>query len=329
MACKLRVQYPGALCHVQQQAETPMKTVISARPAGVRSPGVAIALLALLTITTVMAQRPLGIDVSSYQGGSINWTDVKNDGISFAYVKAAEGSPAGGFSIKDPDFAINEAGAAAAGIPVGAYYYAHPELDLGTSGADSEAGYFWSVAGNYIKPNGGLTLMPMLDIEQNVTSANPAYTRAALSAWANEWCMDIVNYAAAEGVVVKPVVYTYISYAAGTSGYGPGLNSTVNQWPLWMASPNGENPQIGAPSATSPWSTWTLWQYGQADLPGITTGAVDEDVFNGTAAGLESSLVIVPEPGPSVLLLLGTAIFIGQNAKSRRTNPNAIFSTTC
>ncbi len=294
-----------------------MKTVISARPTGVRSPGVAVALLALLATTSAMAQRPLGIDVSSYQGGSINWTDVKNDGISFAYVKAAEGSPAGGFSIQDPDFAINEAGAAAAGISVGAYYYAHPELDLGRSGADAEAAYFWSVAGSYIKPNGGLSLMPVLDIEQNVTGASPAYTAVTLSAWVNEWCMDIVNDAAAQGVVVKPLVCTFVSYAAGTSGFGPGLNSTVTQWPLWMVSPNGENPQTGGPSGTYPWSTWTLWQYGQADISGISTGAVDEDVFNGTEADLESSLVIVPEPRPSALLLLGAAIFIGQYAKRK------------
>ena len=36
-----------------------------------------------------LAQRPLGIDVSSYQG-AINWPTVKNNGITFAWAKATE-----------------------------------------------------------------------------------------------------------------------------------------------------------------------------------------------------------------------------------------------
>jgi autotransporter-associated beta strand protein len=234
----------------------------------------------------VLAQRPLGIDVSSYQE-TINWTSVKGAGITFAWAKATEG-----LSYIDAYFTANEANAKAAGVLIGAYHFAHPELHLGTAGADQEAAYFWNEAGGYIKTNGNSYLMPMLDFEQDVTSASPAYTQASLSAWLNEWCQDIVNYGKANGVVVVPVVYTYVSYAAGTSGHGPGLNSTVTQWPLWMASPNGESAQTGAPSATYPWSTWDVWQYGQADIAGVTTGVVDEDVFNGTAAALTNTLVI-------------------------------------
>ena len=69
------------------------------------------------------------------------------------------------------------------------------------------------------------------------------------------------------------------------------MNSSVTQWPLWMASPNGESAQTGAPNATSPWSTWELWQYGGGDIDGIT-GTVDEDVFDGTASQLTNTLVI-------------------------------------
>src|SRR2546425_10946105 len=93
----------------------------------------------------VMAQRPLGIDVSDYQG-SINWTSVKNAGISFAWTKATEGTGAGqGY------FTANEANAVAAGVPIGAYHYARYDLNSGTPGATDKANYFWSVAGPYIK----------------------------------------------------------------------------------------------------------------------------------------------------------------------------------
>jgi len=253
-----------------------------------------------------IAQRPLGIDVSHFQGSghnpptTINWANVEKAGISFAWVKAAEGTLTDGYIGQDPDFTANEASAKAAGVLVGAYYYAHPEVDVGTAGADTEAAFFWSVAGPYIK-GGGSYLMPMLDFEQDVTSARPAYTQSTLSAWVNEWCQDIVNYGKANGVIVKPVVYTYTSYADGSSGYGPGLDSTVIQWPLWMAAGlKGQNPQDGAPDSTTPWSTWAFWQYGSGTVSGVE-GAVDEEVFNGTATTL---LNYVVSDSPAIIQVL-------------------------
>lgn len=228
----------------------------------------------------MLAQRPLGVDVSSYQGNSINWADVKNAGYSFAWAKAAEGTLTDGFVGPDADFIVNELHAKAAGVPIGAYYFAHPETDTGTAGADTEAAFFWSVAGKYIT-NGGAYLMPMLDYE-----TPPKSSLVASEQWVNEWCQDIVKYAAASnGVTVKPVVYTYISFASAYIG------PTNTQWPLWMASPNGANPQSGDPNATNPWGSWSIWQYGQAAVPGIS-GANDVDVFDGTAAQFAANLII-------------------------------------
>jgi autotransporter-associated beta strand protein len=226
-----------------------------------------------------MAQRALGIDVSSYQGGSINWTDVRKAGYTFAWAKSAEGTLTDGWIGPDPDFTINEANAKAAGVLIGAYYFAHPETDKGTAGADKEAAYFWSVARNYIT-NGGAYLMPMLDYE-----TAPDSTQAASEQWVNEWCQDIVNYAASNGVAVKPIVYTYISFASEYVG------ATNTQWPLWMASPNGANPQTGDPNATSPWGAWSLWQYGQLVVAGVP-GTNDVDVFDGTADQFTANFVI-------------------------------------
>src|SRR5437867_1330928 len=58
-----------------------------------------------------------GIDVSHYQG-AINWDDVASGGISFAYIKATEGT-----NFVDPLFAQNWAGAEAAGLRRGAYHF--------------------------------------------------------------------------------------------------------------------------------------------------------------------------------------------------------------
>jgi autotransporter-associated beta strand protein len=209
------------------------------------------------------AQRPLGIDVSSYQG-DISWSEVNGAGISFAWAKATEGT----FYI-DPDFTQNEANAKANGVFIGAYHFAHPELDS----ADDEAAYFWNEAKNYIK-GGGVYLVPMLDLEE--TSGGSTY----MSDWVNEWCQDVVNYAKADGVTANPVVYTTGSIA---SDY---LDSSVTQWPLWIADPNGENPETGGPTVSiGSWPTWTFWQYTwTGSVSGV--GTCDEDVINGDATTL-------------------------------------------
>ena len=62
-----------------------------------------------------------GIDVSKHQG-SIDWSKVKAAGIEFAMLRAGYGREA---TQKDPCFEDNYAGAKAAGIPVGAYWYSY------------------------------------------------------------------------------------------------------------------------------------------------------------------------------------------------------------
>ena len=114
---------------------------------------VATAILA----ATALAQRPLGIDVSHWQGPSIDWTNVKNSGIMFAWTKASEGD-----GLADGTFVINETKGKAAGVLMGAYHFARYDLNNGTTGAINEANYFWTVARNYIAGDGSY-LMPMLD----------------------------------------------------------------------------------------------------------------------------------------------------------------------
>jgi GH25 family lysozyme M1 (1,4-beta-N-acetylmuramidase) len=234
------------------------------------------------------AQRPLGIDVSHWDG-SITWSSVKNSGIAFAWAKATEGT-----DYTDDTFAFNEPSAKAAGVLIGAYHFAEYTNNLGLAGADAEANYFWGVAANYVK-GGGYYLMPMLDVERDPSWGG--YSKTTLSQWVNEWCSKVVSLAAAGGVTVKPVIYTGISFA------NTWLDSTVTQWPLWMANPNSQDPQTGGPNGTGPWSTWTLWQYSwTGSLPGVpSSGNIDMDAFHGTLSGLIQTLVIggiVTNPPP-------------------------------
>src|ERR1035437_7069131 len=175
---------------------------------------------------SALAQRPIGVDVSSYQGGSINWTSVKNDGVTFAWAKATEGQ-----TVNDADFVVNENNGKAAGVYMGAYHFAHPELHS----PSVHASHFWSIAGPYIKAD-GLTFMPMLDME--VFSGVVGAT--SYSEWANDWCADIVADAAAAGVKVKPVVYV-------SACNGCYFNSSVSQWFSDIADYNGGNIYTGTP----------------------------------------------------------------------------------
>ena len=83
------------------------------------------------------AQRPLGVDVSSYQGGSYDWGTAKSQGIVFAWAKATEGT-----YDNDADFVVNENNGKNAGVYIGAYDFCRPDLyNPGT-----EAAFFWNGA---------------------------------------------------------------------------------------------------------------------------------------------------------------------------------------
>ena len=67
--------------------------------------------------------RSKGIDVSEHQG-VIDWAKVAKDGVQFAVIRAGYGRE---LSQKDKYFERNYAGAKAAGIKVGAYWYSYAD----------------------------------------------------------------------------------------------------------------------------------------------------------------------------------------------------------
>src|ERR1035438_5837023 len=95
----------------------------------------ATALELLFVPERAAAQRPVGIDVSTFQG-SIDWTKVKASGITFAWARASEG-----VGYTDPSFTINEANAQAVGVLIGAYHHGRFDLNTGLSGAAADANY--------------------------------------------------------------------------------------------------------------------------------------------------------------------------------------------
>jgi len=233
---------------------------------------IAAALALALGSGSALAQRPLGIDVSSYQGSGVNWS-----GVTFGWAKATEGT-----YDDDADFAINENNAKSHGTYIGAYHFARPDLDS----AGSEASFFWAQAGGYIK-NDGKTAQPALDFETFNGSVGGSYSQ-----WANSWDDDIINDAAGNGVKVRTVLYCSTCQACN-------FDSSVGQTIPWIANPSGESAQTGSPwgNTSCPscgagiWGSgaWDVWQYGGS--------SIDLDVFNGVLSDLQSTLVVGTSDG--------------------------------
>lgn len=242
-------------------------------------PGLIAIALALLTAPSAPAQRPLGIDVSVWQGNNVNWNSVATSGVMFAWCKATEGATG-----KDSTFATNIFKARNAGVLIGAYHYARPDNNLGIAGAVREASNYWHSVSNYLKADGAY-LMPVIDIEAPGVTNLP-YTRFLLSEWVNAWCTNLMARAAAHGLTINPVVYSYVSYSSTW------LDSSLTNYPLWMAHYNGQNPQAGAPGSTAPWPTWNAWQYSSTGTVAGVSGNCDQNVFNGTSNQLLNTLVI-------------------------------------
>lgn len=121
-----------------------------------------------------------GIDVSNHQG-SVNWSRVASDGITFAHAKASEGT-----YYRDPYFEQNRKGARAYGIHFGGYHFAQPDK----STAKAEANFFFNVAG---RPQAG-DVRQVLDLEVG---------HGALTAWAGLFLAELERLTG-----VRPMIYT-------------------------------------------------------------------------------------------------------------------------
>lgn len=218
----------------------------------------------------ILSQVLSGLDVSNYQG-LINWPQVYGAGYTFAWAKATEG-----LNFTDAQYLNNAVNGPAAGIYMGAYHFAHPDLNPTNADAIAEANYFLSVAGPYIK---SCALPPALDLE-----VSTSLTSAQLTSWVQNWMNTVQS---ATGIV--PVLYTDGSIA---NSLGSSLASYCK---LWIADPDG-SPTV-APSSTylGVWyPNWWFKQYSwNGTVPGIT-GAVDLDSYNGTLSSLQSLMVCTP-----------------------------------
>ncbi len=187
--------------------------------------------------------RHLGIDASHHQG-AINWRAVADDGITFAYLKATEGT-----SYTDPTFAQHRAEALDRGLRVGGYHY----FQLCSSGAE-QAAHFASVLGDLTEGN----LLPgAVDLELAGSCPTPP-ARAVLLAEVRTFLKQVEAMTGRE-----PVVYLYPEFEEEYDVAGE-----LGDYRQWVRSLDGR-----------PDRKWWIWQQTDSGSVAGIAGAVDVNVM--------------------------------------------------
>ena len=222
-----------------------------------------VTVAALAVSGTAIAQAvsfgaPKGIDVAAHQhpgGTPIDWSKVRSDGQSFAFVKATEGG-----DWVNPHYVQDIQAANAAGLKTGAYHYARPAGDAKTQAANFAA----QIA---LAPD--QTLPPTLDIE--VAEGKSA---AQLEQWIEEFTSELKHLTGR-----TPMIYTYKYFWMGQMNN----SQKFSDMPLWLAAYQDQ-----APEAVGGWNELSFWQRsGSGKVAGISTD-VDMNLFNGSKQQLQS-----------------------------------------
>ncbi len=190
----------------------------------------------------------IGIDVSKYQG-QVDWHQVKAAGVEFVLVRLGYRSYGSGTLNTDPMAAENLAGARAAGLQVGAYFYSQATT---VAEAEEEAAWALEILGDF-----QLDLPLSFDWEIESRTENVDVDTATACALA--FCRAI------EAAGHRPMIY-FNSYQARER-----LDlAALVEYPWWLAmySRDGDFP-----------CRFDLWQYTQTgSVPGIE-GNVDINVM--------------------------------------------------
>ena len=190
-----------------------------------------------------------GVDTSHYQGQT-DWTRIAQQGITFAFLKATEGS-----GTTDEYFAENWENARAAGLYVGAYHFFSFD-----SAAETQADNFIAAV-----PVAEDALPPVIDLEfyrsENLPDAD----------------------------TVRQELRTLLSRMRSTYGKRPIIYTTNSCWERYLADTDLDytlwiRSVFSAPSAElSP--AWTFWQYNPHGLLDGYTGEeprIDLNLFRGS-----------------------------------------------
>lgn len=188
-----------------------------------------------------------GIDVSQWQG-DINWQYVKDSGVDFAIIRSGYGKE---LNQEDPKFRQNMAGAQAAGIDCGTYWYSYA---LTVEEAYQEAEVCYEIIKDY-----DFTYPVYFDIED---PSQMNLSTAEISAIVEAFCTRLKEKGCYVGV------YSCASFLT-TKIY----DSVLEKYDVWVAHyTNADKPDF--------YGDYGMWQYtsnGASQVNGIYSESLDLD----------------------------------------------------
>ena len=187
----------------------------------------------------------LGIDVSKHNG-NINWTEVKNSGVSFVIIRCGYRGSSTGAMIEDPKFKANIQGATAAGLKVGVYFFSQA---VNRVEAVEEASMTLELIKGY-----KISYPVFLDVEASGGRADgiDSGTRTEI---VNAYCETIRNSGYTAGVYANK---TWLNSKMNTGSFGSNK--------IWLAQ------YAAAPTYNG---RYEMWQYSSTGKIGGISGNVD------------------------------------------------------
>ena len=192
-----------------------------------------------------------GVDVSAYQG-EIDWNVLSSQNISFAFIKATEGS-----SFVDQNFAYNFEEAQKTSLAIGAYHFFSYDSD-GKTQAENFI--------NTVDPFEGM-LPPVIDLEFYGDKEKYPPDRTDVEKQLKTM-LDMLETHYGQ----KPVIY------ATEKSYELYLSNDYEKYDIWIRN------VILRPELSDD-RTWTFWQYTNRDRLEGDNGEekyIDVNVFNGS-----------------------------------------------
>lgn len=206
-----------------------------------------------ISITPIWADRyeVQGIDISHYQGEA-DWTKIQQAGISFAFIKATEGS-----GTVDEQFADNWQNAAETDLCIGAYHFFSFD-----SPAEDQAAFFCETVGDLKEK-----LPPVIDVEYYGDKEHDP-PEEAKTVEEIQKMLDILE----KEYQVKPILYT--TYKV----YRKYIQGNFESYPLWIRN-------VYYKPGFDLKRDWLFWQYSDTSIIDGYQGEepyIDRNVFAGS-----------------------------------------------
>ena len=196
---------------------------------------------------TLVRALGAGIDVSKFQG-NIDWNRVKASGINYAIIRCGGRYSGSRGLFEDPKYAANVAGASAAGLRVGIYFYS---TATNTAEAVEEASLAVALA-----RKGNVSLPVFIDMEDSMIPKGQA------TAISQAFCQTVNSVGYTSGV------YANINWWTNYLDYG-----VLSPYKIWIARYNS--------SLSGGRYTWNgrcdYWQYSETGHVDGISGTVDLD----------------------------------------------------